>query len=235
MNLTPTELDRLTIFAAAELARRYRSLGIRLSRPEAVALICDEVLTAARRDLPYAEIRDLAGRLLSTDDVMPGVAEMIPLICLEAGFAEGTKLIAIFDPIRPGETTAPLDAYDAIVPGEIIAPDEDLELFAGTDAVSLDVVNTGDRDVQVRSHAHFFEANRALNFDRAAAWGRKLDVAAGAGVRFEPGIPKQVRLVPIQGLRVVVGQAGLVNGPLDAPGARDAALGRARTAGYRGA
>src|ERR1700712_1852657 len=155
MNLTPTELDRLTIFSAAELARRYRSLGIKLSRPEAVALICDEVLTAARRDQPYEDIRDLAGRLLSTDDVMPGVMEMIPLICIEAGFAEGTKLIAIFDPIRPGEDTAPLADEDAIVPGEIIVPDGDVELFAGEQVVTLEVINTGDRDIQVRSHAHF--------------------------------------------------------------------------------
>ena len=179
--------------------------------------------------MPYAEIRDLAGRLLSTDDVMPGVMEMIPLICIEAGFAEGTKLIAIFDPIRPGEDTAPLAPEDAIIPGEIITPDEDQNLFEGADVVELEAVNTGDRDIQVRSHAHFFETNRALHFDRAAAWGRKLDVPAGAGVRFEPGIPKLVRLVPIQGLRVVVGQAGLVNGALDAPGARDAALARAQS------
>jgi urease subunit gamma/beta len=225
----------LTIFAAAELARRYRSLGIKLSRPEAVALICDEVLTAARRDLPYGEIRDLAGQLLSTDDVMPGVMEMIPLICIEAGFAEGTKLIAIFDPIRPGEDTAPLAPEDAIVPGQIITPDEDLILFAGADAIELEVLNTGDRDIQVRSHSHFFEANRALQFDRTAAWGHKLDVPAGGGVRFEPGIPKLVSLVPIQGSRVVVGQAGLVDGALDAVGARDAALAQAKSSGYRGA
>lgn len=233
MNLTPTEMDRLTIFTAAELARRYRAAGIRLSRPEAVALICDEVLTAARRDMPYDEIRDLAGRLLTTADVMAGVADMIPLICIEAGFAEGTKLIAIFDPIRPGEETTL--APDHVVPGEIIAPDEDIELLGGADAVEVDVLNTGDRDIQVRSHAHFFEANRALRFDRAAAWGHKLDVPAGGGVRFEPGIAKSVRLVPIQGLRVVVGQAGLANGPLDAAGARDAALALARARGYLGA
>ncbi len=232
MNLTPTELDRLTIFTAAELARRYRSLGIRLSHPEAVALICDEVMTAARRNLPYDEIRDLAGRILTTDDVQDGVASMIPLICLEAGFAEGTKLIAIFDPIRPGPETA---AEDAIVPGEIITPDEVIELLAGADLVTVEVLNTGDRDIQVRSHSHFFEANRALNFDRAASWGRKLDVPAGAGVRFEPGIPKSVRLAPIDGLRVVLGQAGLVGGELDAPGARDTALDLARARGYRGA
>jgi urease subunit gamma/beta len=235
MNLTPTEMDRLTIFTAAELARRYRARGIRLSRPEAIALICDEVLTAARADMAYAEVRDLAGRLLSTDDVMPGVMEMVPLICIEAGFAEGTKLIAIFDPIRPGESTAPLDAEDAIVPGEIITPDGQIEMFADAEAVEIDVVNTGDRDIQVRSHAHFFEANRALRFDRAAAWGRKLDVPAGAGVRFEPGIPKRVRLIDIQGLRVVVGQAGLVNGALDAAGACEAATARARAERYLGA
>jgi urease subunit gamma/beta len=232
MNLTPTELDRLTIFTAAELARRYRSQGIRLSHPEAVALICDEVLTAARRDLPYDEIRDLAGRVLTTDDVQDGVAGMIPLICLEAGFAEGTKLIAIFDPIRPGAETA---AEDAVIPGQIITPDEMVELFAGAELVTVDVLNTGDRDIQVRSHAHFFETNRALDFDRAATWGRKLDVPAGAGVRFEPGIPKSVRLVPIDGLRVVLGQAGLVGGELDAPGARETALDLARARGYRGA
>ena len=73
MNLTPTELERLTVFSAAELARRHRSLGIKLSHPEAVALIADEMLTAARRDMPYDAIVDMAGRLLTTDDVMPGV------------------------------------------------------------------------------------------------------------------------------------------------------------------
>src|SRR5258708_18238150 len=103
MNLSPTEMDRLTIFTAAELARRHKSLGIKLSHPEAVALITDEVMTAARRDLPYDEIRDMAGRLLSTDDVMPGVAAMIPLIYIEGAFAEGTKVVAIFEPIRPGK------------------------------------------------------------------------------------------------------------------------------------
>jgi urease subunit gamma/beta len=231
MNLTPTEMDRLTIFSAAELARRYRSLSIKLSHPEAVALICDEVLTAARRDLAYEDIRDLAGRLLTTDDVQPGVAEMIPLICIEASFTQGTKLIAIFDPIAPGQ-----DAIrDTIVPGEIITPDETIQIFPEADAIAIEVVNTGDRDVQVRSHSHFFETNRALRFDRASAWGRKLDIPAGAGARFEPGIPKSVHLVPIGGLRVVLGQAGLVGGSLDMDDARGDALALARARGYQGA
>src|SRR6516164_9231994 len=86
MNLTPTERERLTIFSAAEFARRNRALGIRLSHPEAIALITDEVMTAARRDMPYQEIRDMAGRLLTADDVMPGVADMIQLIMIECSF-----------------------------------------------------------------------------------------------------------------------------------------------------
>src|SRR3954454_11083454 len=83
MNLSPTEMDRLVIFTAAEIARRNRALGIRLSHPEAVALITDEVMLAARQERPYTEIRDMGGRLLTTDDVEPGVAEMIPLIYIE--------------------------------------------------------------------------------------------------------------------------------------------------------
>jgi urease subunit gamma/beta len=231
MNLTPTEMDRLTIFAAAELARRHRSLGIRLSHPEAVALITDEVMIAARRDMAYEQIRDMAGRLLSTDDVMPGVAEMIPLIYVEAAFAEGTKVVAVFEPIRPGR----LPLTEEVVPGEIITPDAEVRIFDGMPVTTLEVVNTGDRDIQVRSHSHFFEANRALKFDRSAAWGMKIDAPSGTGIRFEPGIPKSVDLVPIAGHRTVLGQAGLVNGPLDAPGARDQALARARAQGYLGA
>jgi urease subunit gamma/beta len=231
MNLTPTERERLTIFSAAEFARRNRALGIRLSHPEAIAFITDEVMTAARRDIPYQEIRDLAGRLLTTDDVMPGVAEMIPLIMIECPFLEGTKLLAVFDPIGLGEKAESAEP----VPGEVITADGDLEVFGRARSVTLEVVNTGDRDIQVRSHTHFFEANRALHFNRSEAWGMKLDVIAGAGVRFEPGVPKAVRLVEIQGNRIVHGQGGLVNGPLDSPGAQDNALGRARAQGYRGA
>lgn len=231
INLSPTEMDRLVIFNAAQMARRNRSLGIKLSHPEAVAYLTDEVMTAARRDLPYAEIRDMAGRLLTTDDVEPGVAQMIPLIYIECLFAEGTKVMALFEPIGPGEA----EIADGLVPGEIIAGDGDIESFADLPAITIDVVNTGDRDVQVRSHTHFFEVNRALRFDRAAAWGMKVDRPAGAGIRFEPGVVKSVRLVPIAGDRVVRGQAGLVNGPLDAPSAKDAALERARARGYQGA
>ena len=134
-------------------------------------------------------------------------------------------------PIGRGEK--PL--LDDVVPGQIISPDDDIEMFAGLAAMTIDVLNTGDRDVQVRSHTHFFEVNRALKFDRASAWGMKVDRPAGTGVRFEPGAVKSVRLVPIEGHRVVRGQAGLVNGPLDESGAKDRSLALAKVRGYLGA
>jgi urease subunit gamma/beta len=154
MNLSPTEMDRLIIFAAAEMARRNRRLGIRLSHPEAVAFLTDEVMLAARRDMAYEDIRDMASRLLTTDDVEPGVAEMIPLIYIECAFAEGTKLMALFEPIGPGEKTTSAEAP----PGGIVSPEGEIEIFADSPSVTIDVVNTGDRDIQVRSHTHFFEA-----------------------------------------------------------------------------
>ncbi|WP_421760890.1 urease subunit beta [Devosia sp.] len=231
MNLTPTEMDRLTIFTAAEMARRNRKLGIRLSHPEAVALITDEVMLAARRDMPYAEIRDMASRLLTTDDVEPGVAEMVPMIYIECAFAEGTKLLVLFEPISIGH----LPLLEPTFPGQVFTPEGEIEFFEDGESVTLDVVNSADRDVQVRSHTHFFESNRSLDFDRALSWGMKLDRPAGMGIRFEPGVAKSVRLVPIAGKRVVIGQAGLVNGPLEADGAKARGLERARQRGYKGA
>ncbi len=97
------------------------------------------------------------------------------------------------------------------------------------------MVNTAALPVTVTSHWHFFEANPRLRFDRAAAFGRHLDVPAGSAVRFDPDVATTVRLVPIGGGRVAVGFAGLVDGPLDADGARRAALDRARAFGYLGA
>ncbi len=231
MNLTPTELERLVIFQAAEFARRNRARGIRLSHPEAVALIADEMLLAARGDMPYAEIVDMAGRLLTTDDVLPGVAEMISVISVEGNFAEGTKMIVAFNPVGPGAQPV----VDAQIPGEIITPDAEIEINPGRARVSVEVVNTGDRDIQVRSHAHFFEVNRALEFDRKQAFGMRIDKPSGVGIRFEPGLPKVVDLVPLAGNRVVNGAAGLVNGPLDAPGALEQALAKAQAKSYRGA
>ncbi|MEH3053760.1 MAG: urease subunit beta [Patulibacter minatonensis] len=104
----------------------------------------------------------------------------------------------------------------SIVPGEVLVADGPLELNAGAPVTTLTVVNASDRPVQVGSHFHFAEANAALEFDRAAAHGLRLDVPAGTAVRFEPGIERDVALVPIAGGRIVPGLRGLVGGTLDA-------------------
>ncbi len=108
-----------------------------------------------------------------------------------------------------------------MIPGEITGPDGVIELNAGLTRTSLEVVNTGDRPVQVGSHYHFAETNPALLFDRATARGQRLDIAAGTSVRFEPGIARTVNLVPIGGDRVVAGLRGQVAGPLEGPGVVD--------------
>ena len=95
--------------------------------------------------------------------------------------------------------------------------------------------NTSDVPVSITSHFHFFEVNPRLSFDRAAAYGMRLAIPAGSALRFEPNVATDAPLVPIGGARVAIGFAGLVDGPLDAPGAREAALARAVEQGYLGA
>lgn len=113
-----------------------------------------------------------------------------------------------------------------MIPGEYLFDGEPIELNAGRLTAELQVNNTGDRPIQVGSHFHFFEVNRALAFDRPAAYGMRLDLPAGTAVRFEPGEIKTIRLVAMAGLREVYGGSGLVNGSLDEKGAREASLER---------
>jgi urease subunit beta len=104
-----------------------------------------------------------------------------------------------------------------MIPGEILCDDDPVTILAGRAVITLTVVNTGDRPVQVGSHYHFAESNHALAFDRGAARGYRLAIPAGTSVRFEPGIERSVDLVALAGRRVVAGLRGEVAGPLDAP------------------
>lgn len=231
MLLTPTEMERLVIYTAAQLARSRQARGLRLNHPEAVAIITDAILEGARDGRSVADLMGYGSTILSTADVMPGVAAMLPILQVEAMFDDGTKLVTVHEPIRPMEGA---DA-DLLEPGAITAADGELTLNAGRPHVTLSVVNTGDRPVQVGSHYHFFETNRALEFDRAAAYGKRPDIPAGTAVRFEPGQRKEVTLVAFGGAQELSGLNNLtLGGALDDAG-RAAALTRARRAGFRGA
>src|SRR3981081_2713929 len=128
MLLTPTELERLTIFTAAELARRRRAKGLKLNYPEAVAIIADEILEGAREGRSVADLIGFGSTILNMDDVMPGGADLMPVLQGGATFPDGTKLVTVHDPIRPGKQKK--DAK-AVAPGEIFTPDGDIELNVG--------------------------------------------------------------------------------------------------------
>ncbi|MER5530545.1 urease subunit gamma [Streptomyces sp. NPDC002677] len=224
MRLTPTERDRLLLFGAAELARARRARGLRLNVPEATALIADTVCEAARDGRRLAEAVEAARSVLGPADVLPGVADVVTEVHVEAVFDDGSRLAVVTDPIGGGGLGE--DAPGALLPGPEHADPEAV--------VRLPVTNTATVPVSVTSHFHFFEANPRLDFDRAAAYGLRLAVPAGSSVRFGPGESLEVGLVPIGGARVAIGFAGLVDGPLDAPGAREEALRRAAACGYLG-
>ncbi|MFI9046874.1 urease subunit gamma [Streptomyces sp. NPDC053427] len=226
MQLTPTERDRLLLFGAAELARARRARGRQLNVPEATALIADTVCEAARDGARLAEAVAAGRKALGPGDVLPGVPDVVTEIHVEAVFADGTRLAVVSDPFGGGGLGA--HAPGAVLPGAG-AP-------AGPEPVrTLTVRNTASVPVSVTSHFHFFESNPRLEFDRAAAYGMRLAVPAGSSTRFDPGTAREVGLVPIGGGRVAIGFAGLVDGPLDAPGAKREALRRAAACGYAGA
>lgn len=230
MLLTPTELERLTIYTAADLARKHRAKGLKLNHPEAIALICDEILEGAREGRSVADLIGYGSTILTTDDVMPGVAEMMHMIQVEGVFPDGTKLVTVHEPIRPGNEPV----ADAPPPGAIRAAEGEIELNVGRPKTELTVLNTGDRPVQIGSHYHFFEVNKALDFDRGEAFGKRLDIPAGTAVRFEPGQSKTVQLVTFGGTGAIGGLNALTNeSALDDAG-RQAALDRARAAGFKG-
>jgi len=119
-----------------------------------------------------------------------------------------------------------------VIPGEVVLGEGDIVAFHGRPTVELTIANLGDRPIQVGSHCHFFEANRALRFDREKAFGFRLRVPSGTAVRFEPGEEKRVTLVAIGGNRVVYGINGLTNGRLDDPEVKALSLVRAAEQGF---
>ena len=225
MHLTPRETERLLIHCMGELARSRKERGLKLNYPEAIAYITSELLERARDGKSVTELMSLGNTLLTANDVMDGVAEMFHDIQFEATFPDGTKLVTVHSPIP---------SSGAAEPGGYIFDDGELIINEGKETLELEVTNTADRPLQVGSHYHFFEANRELLFDRAAAFGMRLDIPSGTAVRFEPGERKSVHLVKIGGKRIGYGLNSLVNGSMDDDEVKARAVEKARELGYKG-
>lgn len=193
MRLTAWEEERLLIFSAAELARRHRAAGLLLNAPEAVALICDAMLEAARAGAAYAEV-EVAGRtaVLATE-VMPGVRELVREVRLEVLLEDGARLILLLDPLA-GDPDLARDG-----PGAIVFAPEGPDPTADLERREIAVENTSRRAVRISSHYAFHRVNQRLRFDRALAEGFRLDLPAGASERWAPGETRTVKLVRFQG------------------------------------
>jgi urease subunit gamma/beta len=191
--LTPWEEERLLIFSAAELARRHRAAGLKLNAPEAVAVMCDAMLEAARAGASYADV-EVAGReAVAPGDVLPGVRELVTDVRLEVLLEDGTRLIVLLDPLGRGPAGA--DGPGAVVPSEASTADPTADL----DRVTVAVTNTSRRAVRVTSHFPFDRVNTRLAFDRATGTGRRLDLPAGSSERWAPGETRSVTLVRFRG------------------------------------
>lgn len=211
MELTPREKDKLLLFTAAMLAERRLERGVKLNYPEAVAYISMHIIEGARDGQTVAQLMSMGRNLLSTDQVMSGVPELIHDVQVEATFPDGTKLVTVHEPIQACDAES---ARTLIEPGQISTAEGDIVLNEGRETVSVDVANEGDRPIQIGSHYHFYEANPALAFEREKTRGFRLNIAAGTAVRFEPGQTRQVELVALSGKRRVFGFNQAIMGEL---------------------
>jgi urease subunit gamma/beta len=238
MHLNPREIDKLILHQAGCLAQKRLARGLRLNHPEAVALIATQLLEFIRDGRSVAELMNLGRQFLGRNQVMEGVPSMITEVQVEGTFPDGTKLVTVHHPIASENGNLALALHGSFLPvpdaalfpsigsdfepGACTAQEGELEMNAGRKAVALAVTNLGDRPVQVGSHYHFIETNASLKFDRAQAYGKRLDIPAGTAVRFEPGETKTVPLVEIAGARVIRGGNNLADGPVSEAGQKSA-------------
>jgi len=222
VELTPSELDRLLIFNVAQLAQSRRDRGVKLNKPEAVALISNAVIEAARDGASHSSALQAGLAAVTNDELLPGVGPLLSGIAVEAVFSDGRRLVVV-----------DFESTDNDVPGKVtrLTP---IVQKSNPDIVSVIVVNESEIQISVTTHMHFFEANPRLRFDRVASYGRHLQIPAGEHVDFPPGVEVSVNLVPITGNRILIGFAGLVDGPLDAPGTKKSAIAKATSLGYLG-
>lgn len=207
MFLTNREQEKLMLYTASKLALERKERGLKLNFPEATAILSSYIIEGARDGKSVAQLMVDATKVLKEDEVMEGVASMMHMVQVEATFDDGTKLVTVHNPI-PYKNSSDL-------PGAYLIDECEIELNANKEIITIEVENKGDRPVQIGSHYHFFEVNSALDFDRSQAYGKRLDIAAGTSIRFEPGSIKSINLIDFGGRRYVSGFNGLVEGFLD--------------------
>lgn len=241
MHLAPRELDKLILHGAGVLAQKRLARGLRLTYPEAVALLATQLLELIRDGHSVAALMDTGRRILGRRQVLPGVPELLHEVQVEGTFDDGTKLVTVHDPIAledgdlalalhgsffpvpdlarfEGPTSSP-PAPARPAPGAVEVAPGDLVLYSGRAAFELEVTSQGDRPIQVGSHFPFERVNRALLFDRARAQGAHLAIPAGTAVRFEPGETRTVLLVPLPSPAAPASEAAAGASAGAAPGA----------------
>jgi urease subunit gamma/beta len=190
VRLTDWEQQRLTIFTAAELARRHRAAGLKLNAPEAIALMCDAMFEAARAGASYADVEGAGRDAVSAEDVMDSVPALVDEVRLEVLMDDGTRLIVLRDPLGSGPPA----------PADLPSPsDQSRPARHDRPTRRLTVTNTGDHIVRISSHYPFDQVNPRLEFDREQAQGYRLDLPAGSTLRWGPGETREVTLVAYGG------------------------------------
>jgi urease subunit gamma/beta len=211
MHLSPRDLDKLLLHGAGFLAQKRLARGLRLNYPETVALIASQLLELIRDGHRVAELMDTGRRILGRRQVLPGVPELVREVQVEGTFEDGTKLVTVHEPLALEDGDLKLALHGSFLPlpdlavfgvtapspraGHVEVLAGEIELYAGRARTTLEVTSTGDRPIQVGSHYPFAKVNAALEFDRALAHDKHLDIPAGTAIRFEPGETRTVTLV----------------------------------------
>ena len=216
MALTPGEADRLLLYTQGLLAQERRRRGLLLNVPEATAIIANTVCEAARDGLDLPSARELARSILTEDDILPGVVDVVTDVSVEARFDDGTRLVVVRDPFQARPQLS------AIVETGHHADNRQ----------HLLITNCSDTAIGLTSHIHLAEVNPRLRLDRAAAYGHRLAIPSGDTVSIPAGHDVCLPIRAIAGARIVIGNTGLIDGPLDDPDVQERALATLRSCGY---
>ncbi|CZT04052.1 hypothetical protein WAI453_011094 [Rhynchosporium graminicola] len=237
MHLVPRELDKLVISQVGLLAQRRLARGVKLNHTEACALIANNLQELIRDgNHTVADLMSIGSTMLGRRHVLPSVCSTLTEIMVEGTFPTGTYLVTVHHPISSDDGDLAKALYGSFLPipdkelfptpkdegyeaekqpGAVVVVKGKVVLNEGRERRKLSVTSKGDRPIQIGSHYHFIETNPQLSFDRAAAYGYRLDIAAGTSVRFEPGDTKTVNLVKIAGRQIIRGGNHLATGKFD--------------------